>query len=559
MTRTRSTSARGPLRRWLRGAWGVSAALCGGVLGCQTPDRLPSDMPAARPAPMVSSYAPAAGSPSDERLTRVAFPSPDGDEPLAPPRKLPAAKPDGAVEAREIFTRPILPGPAQECPITLAGALQEAGAANPTIALADEAVRAALAERLQARALWLPTLTGGMNYHHHDGTLLASSGLIRSPDSQSFYIGAGARTLAAETVAFPGIRALFHVGDAIFEPRAAEQRLVERRFASAATRNDVLLAVVERYLALASAEQRGLALRQTAQEVGEIVRLTANFARAGQGREPDANRARAEGLLVRDQIERTEEEAAVAAADLAEVLGLDPSVRLRVDETGAEPLQLVPPDTDLEALVQTARANRPEVGASAAAIAERRTRVTQDRVRPLLPTISIGFSAGSFGGGSDLVGYRFGHSGGRMDFDAFAVWTLQNAGAGNFASVRIRQAELGEAVAEQQRVLDRIDREVAEAHAQVIASARQVEVATRAVKSAEEGYRLDLKRATNLEGRPIELLNSAKLLEAARLDAIRAAIDSTLAQFRLFVALGQPPLVPAVSGAVTSPGGPSSR
>ena len=44
---------------------------------------------------------------------------------------------------------------------------------------------------MQARALLLPTLTTGMNVRIHQGTLVASSGLVRQVNIQSFYMGAG--------------------------------------------------------------------------------------------------------------------------------------------------------------------------------------------------------------------------------------------------------------------------------------------------------------------------------------------------------------------------------
>jgi len=63
------------------------------------------------------------------------------------------------------------------------------------------------------------------------------------------------------------------------------------------------------------------------------------------------------------------------------------------------------------------------------------------------------------------------------------------------------------------------------------------------VQTAEQAFRLDLIRTRNLveKALPIELLNSANLVTAARQDLIRALIASDQAQFHLFVALGQPP------------------
>src|SRR5262249_27560352 len=218
--------------------------------------------------------------------------------------------------------------------------------------------------------------------------------------------------------------------------------------AATATQNAVLLDVVDRYLALSAAEQRRDAMQKTKQEVDEIVRLTASFAKAGQGRAGDADRARADALVFQAEAERIEEEIAIASADLAELLGADPSIRLRANDAKSRAISLIPDDTELAGLVRTAMANRPEVGAAAAAVAESQSQLRQARLRPLLPLISIGFSAGSFGGGSNLVGYRFDHFAGRADFDAVAVWSLQNEGVGTAAIARERRAALAMATAE---------------------------------------------------------------------------------------------------------------
>ena len=80
-----------------------------------------------------------------------------------------------------------------------------------------------------------------------------------------------------------------------------------------------------------------------------------------------------------------------------------------------------------------------------------------------MPFVSIGYSAGQFGGGSDLTDTRLGHFSGRTDFDAYAVWSLENLGVGNWARQRRRRAQVGEAEAERLRTIDRIRREVSDA------------------------------------------------------------------------------------------------
>ena len=151
--------------------------------------------------------------------------------------------------------------------IDLGSALALAGVDNPTINIARQAVEIAVAEQLRARALWLPDLRIGGNYHLHRGVLQASPGQIREVDSQSFYFGFGARTLAAESVAFPGVQIFFQTGDVIFEPLAARQRIAARSSDQQALRNQILLEVAIKYLDLLrrrdTSKSRGVQLQRS--------------------------------------------------------------------------------------------------------------------------------------------------------------------------------------------------------------------------------------------------------------------------------------------------------
>jgi outer membrane protein TolC len=196
---------------------------------------------------------------------------------------------------------------------------------------------------------------------------------------------------------------------------------------------------------------------------------------------------------------------------------------------------------DLQTLVHIALDNRPEIAARSADVAVNETLVRQERFRPFLPFLSIGYSAGQFGGGSDLADSRFGHFSGRTDFDAFAFWSLENFGVGNWARQKRRRAQVGEAEAERVRVIDRIRREVADALALSETRLQELNAARQRVQTASKSFQEDLRAARNLEGRPIEVLDSVNLLADARQDLIRALAGYDAAQFQLFVALGRPP------------------
>ena len=431
-----------------------------------------------------------------------------------------------------------------ESPIDLGLALRLAGVENPTVNLAREAIREARAEQQAARALLLPTVNVGGNFNLHRGNLQAANGSILDVDRQSLYLGGGAQAVGTGTLAFPGVRLFAHLGDAAYEPLAARQRVGARAGDARAVQNDVLLDVAAAYLDLIGAEERVRLLKQGEADLGEVVRLAAAHAKAGQGRQADADRAAAHFQLLAREAQVAEEERAVAAARLARLLNLDPAVRLRTPGGGVPTIRLIPADVPVESLLETALRNRPELFARSAEVGLARVRRRQEAVRPFLPVVSVGFSGGAFGGGSNRASSDFGPLDGRTDFDVAAVWTVDGFGFGNRARVRRAEAGIGQAAAALQRATAEVGRQVTEAHAQVQAAVEQFETATAAVSVAEEGFRLEAERIEQGQGRPIEVLDSFRQLLDARLEVLRAVVAFDTAQFRLFAAVGSTPEAP---------------
>jgi outer membrane protein TolC len=454
--------------------------------------------------------------------------------------------PDEEAEALKGLERAsVLPAAAKELLIDLPTALQLAETENPTIALGRQAIVEAVALQTGARGMLLPTLNAGTNYHLHQGVLQTSFGLIRNLNEQSLYVGGGARTLAAETVAIPAVRIFSHLGDALFAPLAAAQVVCSRSADSTAIANATLLSVAKCYLDLAMAESSLDAIHQGEDSMRVVVLATAAFAKAGQGREGDFNRARTDALLLHAEEQSLQEDVAVASAELSRMLHLDPSIRLRTQPGALEMVQLIDPDYHLEDLVQLAFAARPELAARSADIAAAQYRVRQEVTRPFLPVISIGFSGGAFGGGSnrqDLGVPAFWQTfGGRTDFDAMAVWSLQNLGMGNMALQKRSRADRELAVAARGLTANRIAREVGDAWAAVEAKKRQVFLARQRLEVAIDGAREELERTRSGEGLPIEAINSVNLLGESGRALVEAIGGYDLAQFQLFVAVGQTP------------------
>jgi outer membrane protein TolC len=429
--------------------------------------------------------------------------------------------------------------------IDLPAALRLAETANPRLGQSREAVREALAIYQGAQVLLLPDLNAGSNYHLHNGALQTSFGLIRRLDEQSVYVGGGVRALAAETVAIPAVRIYSHLGDAIFTPLATRQDWAASSYQANATENLVLLDVATRYLELAGAEARTEAWRQSVGEAAEIARITENFARVGQGRDGDFKRARSDALLLTIRLEQAEGEANIAANELARLLRIDPAARLTTMKAPIELVVLVDPEMPPVALISLALRRRWELAVRSAQIAAAHERYRQEKTRPLFPVIAVGFSAGGFGGGSNQtqlgvpsLSQTFS---GRDDFDVLAVWTLQNMGLGNVALTRQRRIERDTLTSQRAVIAAQVRREVMSAHAAVTAARRRIEAADLQLAAALRGATEELNRIRAGQGLPIEAINSVDLLAEARQDAIVAVVSYNIAEFRLFVAIGERP------------------
>ena len=402
----------------------------------------------------------------------------------------------------------------------------------------------ALAQQLAARVLLVPSLNAGTNYHGHAGNLQRSSGRILNLSEQSLYVGGGARTLAAESVAIPAVNIFSPLTEAIYEPLAARRRVESVRYDIRATANSVLLEVANLYLELVGTEANLHVWRTSAKEADDIAKVVADFVAQGESRPADADRADVERRLFQAEIQSAEEAVAVASIRLSRRLNLDPSIRLSPVAPTLEPLELVAPGQAIESLIVEALMHRPELGSRTARIEFAEAKLYEEQARPFLPTIWLGFSGGAFGGGSNLVPPDVGHFAGRTDFDVRAYWTLMNFGAGNSSLIKRRRAEVGQAVADRSRIVNQIRADVLSSQARALSQRQQVDLSRLALASAETGYRQDRSLLRESLSRPIEALNSLRLLAEARGELVRAITLSNQAQFSLFVSLGSPPPAP---------------
>ena len=183
----------------------------------------------------------------------------------------------------------------------------------------------------------------------------------------------------------------------------------------------------------------------------------------------------------------------------------------------------------------------PEIGARNAEVYLHEIRVKQERLRPFLPLVAVGFSAGEFGGGSATTSSRLGNYNARTDLDVVAVWSLRNVGVGNRAVQNITQSEWDTARLERTRTIERIRREIVEAYSLVVTRRQEINLARSRIETSQRAYTQDLARTRNILGQPIEVLQSANQLATSRQDLVRAMVGYSRAQLQLYTALGRSP------------------
>lgn len=430
--------------------------------------------------------------------------------------------------------RPVLP-------INLATALRLANARPIDVALAAQRVEAASAQLARANALWLPTLYLGVDYARHDGQLQDIVGQVFTTSRSSFMVGAGPS-------------AVFAVTDAIYAPLAARQVVKARESDRQAAINDAVLAAAEAFFTVQQARGEVAGSLEVVRRTEELLRRAEGLA---EGLIPpvEVDRVRTELLRRRQAVEGSVGRWEVASADLARLLRLGPTAMLSPVEVPQLRTHLVDLAIPIDDLVAVGLTERPELASRQALVQATLTRLRQEKMRPLIPSVLLRgnatnpagtLSSGLFGGGinSNLNNFTS-----RNSVDVQVLWEIQNLGFGNHAAVRERRVENEQAMLELFRVQDAIAAEVVQAHSQARRSLNRFQLAEEALGHAIatadktlEGLKQTRRvgEVLQLVFRPIEVVAAFQTLEQCYRDYFGAVADYNRAQFRLYRAMGQP-------------------
>jgi outer membrane protein TolC len=277
----------------------------------------------------------------------------------------------------------------------------------------------------------------------------------------------------------------------------------------------------------------------------EMLRNAESAEQAGLSKSTaDINRARTEVDFRRQRQIELQAQAAITSGRLARLLLLRPTVILRPIDPQVMPVGMVPDLSRIDELIAIGLGNRPDVQENRSLIAAAANRLRQSQYEPLIPHLDLTYRGGTFGGG---VNDQMDDFGARSDGTAEAIWELHNFGAGDIIRTRIRQTQVEQANLNLADLQARVAEEIAAAARSAEAAWRSMEYAQAAVVQATETWRRLREASFGLAGaehqyEPLQPLIALRDLADARRQYLQTVLDYNRSQFRLYWAMGQPPL-----------------
>jgi outer membrane protein TolC len=432
--------------------------------------------------------------------------------------------------------------------------LRLAGARDLDIAVARQNVLRALGELDEARGLWLPSLFTGPTYYRLDGQVQAINGQVMTVDRSSLFVGSTASLANSFPAAPPGsgfpplntLSGVLRLSDAIYGTRAARRVIAANEAGVRVATNDALLAVSEAYFDLQLAAGTLAIAREATGNAEILAGITGAFARSRAGLEADHRRILNELRSRMRSIRLAVGQLEVASANLVRPLLLDPQVVVAPVEPAEAIIRLIPDEVQLDDLFCQAWQNRPELARARELVEAAVFRLKQAKLRPFVPSVALTYAGGGFGGGQNAF---FGNFSSRGDFAASLFWELRGLGLSDRGNWRVAEAQRNTADIELVRVQAQVANDVVAAYKARVATAEAMIDARESVTEALESLQLNLANIRKGAGlpaatRPIEVLQPIQALAQARTDYLNAVLAYNRAQFRLYRAIGQGPVLP---------------
>jgi outer membrane protein TolC len=318
-------------------------------------------------------------------------------------------------------------------------------------------------------------------------------------------------------------------------------------------RNEALLNTAEAYFTVQQARGTYAVFTDATAKARDLIKRVESLAR-GLAPQDEIQRARTLLAALEQSTVSAQQRWRVASARLTRVLRLNPAAVVVPLEPDHLQVTLIDPNQPLDDLIAIGLTNRPELASHQALVRATLTRLKQERLRPLLPSVWVtGNNTPDFFFQGDIFGTGNSTSlnqwAGRSDVATQLIWRLDNLGFGYQARVRERRGDVQLAQVELFNVQDQVAEQVAAAKAELESAAVRVGQAETGLRESVETYQGNLKglgQTTRfadvlvLVNRPQEVVAALSQLQQAYSNYYSTVADYNRAQFRLFYTLGFP-------------------
>lgn len=407
-------------------------------------------------------------------------------------------------------------------PIDLPTALKLAGAQNLDVQLARERLREAQANHDAALYNFFPWLSPGVAFKRHEGRLQDVGGTILDTTKQNYTAGLN-------------VEARLELGETWFKALAAKQLAQAADHAVEAQRQESVFLAALGYFDLVKARATTAVAADAARIAGDYADQLQRGVELGLTFKGDALRARGQAERNQLAVQQATEQQRIAAARLAQVLRLDPSVDLLPADNELLPVILTSTNAALDSLVAQALSTRPELKQGAALTAAAKKTRAAATVGPLIPSLGAQAFLGGLGGGRGSSTGSFG------DTESVALtlgWRLGPGGIFDSAREQSATARLAATSLAADKAKDEIIRQVVEAHTRVHSLTAQLATLKRSLATAEEAFRLTRERKERGFGVVLENIFAEQELTRARSDYVAAVAEFNKAQHTLLRATG---------------------
>lgn len=365
-----------------------------------------------------------------------------------------------------------------------------------------------------AKSAFLPTLNDNFNVA---GVLADPKSAARGRDYYNV-----SNSLAASYL-------LYDFGNRDANLENARQLLQAVSATQSAVVQNILLAAVRAYYQV----QTDIALLAATKESESfnLESFKAAEAKYKAGASTPADKLQAQTAYAQSTLTRVTTEGALKTdyGILANVMGLNASVVLKLIETEASPANTIEIEQDINQLIEQARMRRPDLLASEAQVSAAKANIDASRAASK-PTVSINLS-NSFLDGSNLTSNNTSTLGVTVSVPLFA---------GYGPTYKIRAAEAVTQVREAQRdqLKLQISLDVWTAFQNLRTAHESIKLADTLVASAKESARVALGRYKAGVGNIIDTLNAQSALASANQQKIKADLSRNIARAALAQSIG---------------------